>query len=102
MFKMGYRPVMGQKEQAARAVNLRALELIRNAFYESSGMTQLQLADDSGIPRSTLANILSKTAEPRLIHVEQMVRIAIALCIDPREWVTELELVAYLERQEGR
>ena len=88
---------MGQKEQAARAVNVRAMQLIR-ATFESSGMTQQDLADDSGIPRSTLANILSKTAEPRLIHVEQLVRLALALNEDPREWIADLEKIAKRER----
>ncbi|WP_374584532.1 helix-turn-helix domain-containing protein [Pimelobacter simplex] len=98
MFRMGYCPDMGQKEQAGRAVNLRALELIRDAFDKSSGVTQQMLAEDSGIPRSTLANLLSRTSEPRLVHVEQLVRIAMALGKDPRAWISELQGVAAKER----
>lgn len=101
MFKMGYRPNMGQKEQAARAVNVRALELIRSAFEASEGMTQQQLAEATGIPRSTLANVLSKTAEPRLLHVEQLVLIAMALGADARQWIAELEALARRERGDG-
>lgn len=54
-------------------------------------MTQIQLSQATQIPRSTLANILSPTAAPRLIHVEQLVKIAAALQIDLRDWAQELE-----------
>lgn len=104
MFRLGYCSGMGQKEQAARAVNLRAQALIQAAFDEaaqSSGMTQQQLADDSGIPRSTLANILSRTAEPRLIHVEQLVRVALAVGADSRAWIRELEALAKADREQS-
>lgn len=81
---------MGQKEQASAPINLDAVRLIRAAFAKS-GMTQLTLSKGSGIPRSTLANILSPQADPRLIHVDQLVRIAMALDVDVRDWAGELE-----------
>ncbi len=90
---MGYRLGMGQKEHASAPINVGAVRLIREGFAES-GMTQETLSRTCGIPRSTLANILSPTAAPRLIHVEQMMKIAVALGADPRVWATELEKVA--------
>lgn len=64
--------------------------MIKDGFADS-GMTQEALARASGVPRSTLANILSPGADPRLIHVEQLVRIALAMDVDVRDWVGELE-----------
>ncbi len=61
-------------------------------------MTQVELARASGIPRSSLANMLSPTAAPRLVHVEQLIKIAVAMNIDPRIWAAELEA---LERRLG-
>jgi transcriptional regulator with XRE-family HTH domain len=90
---MGYRLDMGQREHASSLINAGAVRLIRAGFADS-GMTQDALARACGIPRSTLANILSPTADPRLIHVEQMVKIAVALGVDPRTWVGELESIA--------
>ncbi|KAA1421933.1 helix-turn-helix transcriptional regulator [Nocardioides humilatus] len=81
---------MGQKEHASEPINVAAIHLVRAAFAEAS-MTQHQLSEASGIPRSTLANMLSPTAEPRLVHVSQLVRIAIALGIDTRDWAAHLE-----------
>lgn len=81
---------MGQKEQASNPINQAAVRLIRAGFAESD-MTQQQLSDASGIPRSTLANILSPRAEARLVHVGQLVRIAMALGVDVRVWAGELE-----------
>jgi transcriptional regulator with XRE-family HTH domain len=83
---------MGQKEQASAPLNVAALHLIRGGFADSA-LTQVELSRASGIPRSTLANILSPTAEPRLIHVEQLVKIAVALGVDPRTWIGELEAI---------
>ena len=81
---------VGQKDQSTTPVNREALRLIREGFA-GSGMTQAQLADASEIPRSTLANILSPTAAPRVIHVVQLVKIAVALGVDLRAWASELE-----------
>ncbi len=81
---------MGQREHASSPINLEMLRLLREGFA-ASGMTQEALARASGVPRSTLANILSPTAAPRLIHVAQMVQIAVALEVDARAWVAELE-----------
>lgn len=81
---------MGQKEQASNPINQAAVRLIRAGFADSD-LTQQQLSDLSGIPRSTLANILSPMAEARLVHVGQLVRIAMALGIDTRVWAGELE-----------
>lgn len=81
---------MGQREQASSPINLDALRLIRAGFADS-GMTQEELARACGIPRSTLGNILSPTADPRLIHVGQLLTIAMAFGADPRAWVGELE-----------
>ncbi len=78
-------------------INIEALRLIRKSFA-ASGMTQDQLTRASGIPRSTLANMLSPTAAPRVVHVAQMIRIAVAMNVDAREWVRELER---LERKTG-
>lgn len=88
---------MGQKEQASAPINVGALQLIRKGFAES-GMTQAALAQTCGIPRSTLANILSPTAAPRLIHVEQLVKIALALGVDARTWIGELEALERRQR----
>ncbi len=71
-------------------VNQEALRLIREGFAVS-GMTQEELARASGIPRSTLANILSPSAAPRLIHVGQLVKIAVAIGVDARGWIARLE-----------
>jgi|GEM_PF-6959105 len=81
---------MGQKEHASSPINVETLRLIRAGFAEA-GMTQAELARASGIPRSTLANILSPTAAPRLVHVEQLVKIAVAMGADARAWMGELE-----------
>jgi len=90
---MGYRLAMGQKEHASSPINAAAVRLIRSGFADS-GMTQEALSRTCSIPRSTLANILSPTAAPRLIHLEQMVKIAVALGVDPRTWIGELEKLA--------
>lgn len=87
---MGYGQGVGQKEQASDPINVAAIHLIRAAFAEA-GVTQQQLSQISGIPRSTLANMLSPTADPRLVHVSQLVRIAISLGIDTRDWAAHLE-----------
>lgn len=81
---------MGQKEHSTSAINRETLRLIREGFA-ASGMTQLELWRACGIPRSTLANILSPTAAPRLIHVGQMIKIAVAVGADPKAWAAELE-----------
>ena len=81
---------MGQKEHASSPINVAALQLIRAGFADAK-MTQAELARVSGIPRSTLANILSPTAAHRLVHVEQLVKIAVAMGVDARVWVAELE-----------
>jgi transcriptional regulator with XRE-family HTH domain len=81
---------VGQREQASDPINVEATKVVRRAFGDS-GLTQEQLSQASGIPRSTLANILSPYAEPRLVHVSQLVRIAIALDLDVREWAAELQ-----------
>lgn len=81
---------VGQREQASAPVNQDVLRLLRAAYAES-GMTQEALARASGMPRSTLANILSPTAEPRLVHVNQMIKFAIAVGADARAWAAELE-----------
>lgn len=91
---------MGQKEHASAPINVDALRLIRAGFAEA-GMTQVELARESGIPRSTLANILSPTAEPRLIHVEQLVKIAVAVGADARAWMAELETRERARRGDG-
>lgn len=78
-------------------INIEALRLIRESFA-ASGMTQGELTRASGIPRSSLANMLSPTAAPRVVHVAQMIRIAVALGVDPRDWVRQLER---LERRLG-
>ncbi|KAA1427876.1 helix-turn-helix domain-containing protein [Nocardioides antri] len=90
---------MGQKEHASSPINLETLRLIRDGFADS-GMTQEELARATAIPRSSLANILSPTASPRLIHVSQLITIALALGVDPRDWAGELE--AFERRRRGR
>lgn len=90
---------MGQAEQASTPINLDALRLIRQGFAEA-GLTQEALSKASGIPRSTLANVLSPTARPRLIHVNQLISLAIALGVDPRDWVAELEDLERRRRDE--
>ncbi len=70
--------------------NVEALRLIREAF-SASEMTQSELARASEIPRSTLANMLSPTATNRVVHVAQMIQIAVALDVDARTWVAELQ-----------
>ena len=87
---MGYRRTVGQKDQATAPINLAALELIREGFA-ASVMKQEELSQASGIPRSTLANMLSVNAQSRVVHVAQMVAIAVALDIDPRNWIGRLE-----------
>ena len=72
--------------------------MIRDGFG-LSGMTQAELSRASQIPRSTLANILSATAEHRLVHVSQLVKIAVAIGADPQVWIGELEK---LERKRRR
>jgi transcriptional regulator with XRE-family HTH domain len=86
---------VGQTVQASAPANLEALRLIREAFAVS-GLTQNELARASEIPRSTLANMLSPTAVPRVVHVAQMVQIAVAMGVDARKWIGEIEK---LERQ---
>lgn len=81
---------MGQAAIATSYLNREALRLIRASFAEA-GVTQAVIARAAGMPRSSLANLLSPTAEPRLVHVDQMVRIAVALGADPRVWIGELE-----------
>jgi transcriptional regulator with XRE-family HTH domain len=81
---------VGQRDLASSPLNLEALRLIRESFAVS-GMTQEELGRACGIPRSTLANILSPTAAPRLIHVGQMLKIAVAIGADARTWIGELE-----------
>ncbi|MEZ0577305.1 helix-turn-helix domain-containing protein [Nocardioides sp. MH1] len=81
---------MGQREQASDPINVEATKMVRRAFLDS-GLTQEKLSQASGIPRSTLANILSPYAEPRLVHVSQLVRIAIALDLDARDWAGDLQ-----------
>lgn len=95
LFKLGYCLGVGQTVQATAPTNLEALRLIREAFAVS-GMTQHELARASEIPRSTLANMLSPTAAPRVVHVAQMIQIAVAMGADARKWIGELEK---LERQ---
>lgn len=100
LFKLGYRLGMGQKEHASAPTNVEALQLIRAAFADA-GMTQAELARASGIPRSTLANILSPTAAHRLVHVEQLVKIAVAMGADARAWIGELEAKERARRGAG-
>lgn len=88
---------MGQIPQASQPLNMEALRLIRESFAVS-GMTQDELTRACGIPRSTLANMLSPTAAHRVVHVGQMVKIAVAMGVDPRDWIGELEA---LERRLG-
>lgn len=95
---MGYGLTVGQREHASEPINVAALQLIREGFAVS-GMKQEELARASGIPRSTLANMLSPTAAPRLVHVAQLVSIAIALGADLRAWAGELE--AFERRRRG-
>ena len=90
LFRLGYCLGVGQKEQATAPTNLEALRLIREAFA-ASPMTQKELALASEIPRSTLANMLSPTATSRVVHVAQLVQIAVAMGVDPRTWIGELE-----------
>ena len=92
---------MGQTPQATSPVNIEALRLIRNSFG-ASGMTQDQLTRACGIPRSTLANMLSPTAAPRVVHVGQMIKIAVAMDVDPREWVHELEMLERRLQRRGK
>jgi hypothetical protein len=81
---------VGQKEQAPNPINQAAVRVIRAAFADSP-LTQQQLSDLSEIPRSTLANILSPMADARLVHVGQLIRIAMALNIPSGTWAAELE-----------
>jgi transcriptional regulator with XRE-family HTH domain len=100
VFALGYGRTVGQREQATAPINLEALRLVRAAFADS-GMTQDQLSRASGLPRSTLANILSPTAMPRLLHVNQLVLIAVSIGADPRVWVGELEKIERQRRGES-
>jgi len=81
---------VGQTPQSTSPINVECLRLIRESFAQS-GMTQDQLTRACGIPRSTLANMLSPTAQPRVVHVGQMIKIAVAMGVDAREWVRKLE-----------
>ncbi|WP_183094566.1 helix-turn-helix domain-containing protein [Nocardioides stalactiti] len=81
---------MGQREQASMPINRDAVLMIREGFA-GSGLTQEALAQLTGIPRSTLANILSPTADPRLVHIDQFVRIAMALDVGAGSWAAALE-----------
>jgi transcriptional regulator with XRE-family HTH domain len=81
---------VGQKDQATVPTNVEALRLIREAFA-ASDMTQAELARACEIPRSTLANMLSPTATNRVVHVAQMIQIAVALGVDARTWVAQLQ-----------
>lgn len=74
--------------------------MIREGFAVS-GMTQEELSRAAEMPRSTLANILSPTATSRVIHVSQLVKIAVAMGADPRAWVAELELLELRRRGES-
>lgn len=89
-FELGYGRAVGQKEQASNPINQAAVRLIRAGFADSD-LTQQQLSDLSGIPRSTLANILSPMADARLVHIGQLVRIAMALGVETASWAAELE-----------
>lgn len=90
VFTLGYGRRVGQREHASDPVNQAALGLIRDGFAVS-GMTQEELSRASGIPRSTLANMLSPNAGHRLVHVAQLINIGIALDADLRAWAAELE-----------
>lgn len=80
---------MGQQGKTRSRANLRAVELIMEA-HKRSGLTQQQLADVTGVPRSTIANL--KTAPP-VISAELLVVFALALRADPRRWIDEIEHV---------
>lgn len=80
---------MGQQGKTRSRANLRAAELIIEA-YERSGLTQQQLADVTGVPRSTIANLRSA---PPVISAELLVIFALALRADPRKWIEEIEHV---------
>lgn len=96
MFKMGYGSRMGQQGKAHEAINLRALELIREAFKDAN-ITQETLAARSGVPRSTIANLLTET---RTVNVDVFVRLARAFGGGKvTQWAAELE---QLERTRQR
>lgn len=80
---------MGQQGKTRSRANLRAVELISEAF-ERSGLSQQQLAEATGIPRSTIANFKSA---PPLISAELLIVFALALRADPHEWIDEIEHV---------
>lgn len=84
---------MGQTGKAYAAINLRALELIREAF-DRAGITQEALEERSGVPRSTIANIVSPTGTPRALNVDTFTRLAMGLGVDVGEWAAQLETVA--------
>lgn len=83
---------MGQTAGSRSAVNMRAIDLIRTAV-KGSGRSVREVAETAGLSPSTLANFMSDS-NIRPVYVEQLVRVALALEVDPAAWVAELERIA--------
>lgn len=79
---------MGQVGKSNEPMNLHALKLIREAFVKSK-MTQADLAERSGVKRSTIANYLTKAGGN--VYVPALIRIALALGEDPKTWITQIQ-----------
>lgn len=82
---------MGQTSPAQKALNQRMVELVRVAVRAAPSVSAVARA--SGVPRTTLQNIISDSEE-RPVTVDQAVRLAVALGIDPAVWMNELRQVA--------
>lgn len=80
-----------RQSKATTVANLALLALIREAFTKSE-LTQDELAKAAGIPRGTIAKILSeKQLAP--VYADQLVGLADALDADLGVWVREIRKV---------
>lgn len=82
---------MGQTSPAKKALNQRMVELVRVAVRAAPSVAAVARA--SGVPRTTLQNIISDSEE-RPVTVDQAVRLAVALGVDPAVWMEELRATA--------
>lgn len=80
-----------RQSKATTDANLALLALIREAFTKSD-LTQDELAKASGIPRGTIAKMLSeKQSAP--VYADQLVGLADALNADLGAWVAHIRKI---------
>jgi transcriptional regulator with XRE-family HTH domain len=77
--------------KAITPTNIVVLALIHDAF-KASPLSQTELADKTGIPRGTIAKILS-TKQLAPVYADQLVVLADALDADLAAWVAAIREV---------